>query len=209
MSLLEVLIALAISSVLILVTMQGAVYWVSMAERVSASSDRLQEAVAYRTRLEQVVGFSVSGWWNRPEDRFAGERNALAGLTARPLLQIEPGLRRFSLRFEGAESGPLTDLVYDDGHGRLILARGLGPESAFAFLGRDAVWHEAWPLQDPEVFGYDNDAADRPAFSLPLAVRVCLDGAIRLECHIISVQRAGIEIMSPDTLLMGEGDEPF
>lgn len=213
-SLLETLVALAIAATVSAALIQGVSYWVALSERSSASVNRSLTSLTLGLRIEALANRIVRGWPEQEDTVFFGTASEMSGLTAAPLHLAQRRLVPFRLFFEPDEA-PLENreanlrLVYSSEHASVVLARSDREGAAIAYLGRDGVWHDHWPLAAAEHPVWPGEDMDWPAWPLPLAIRVCLDNGIEPRCYIGRLDQADMVVFREDGALSERGEDEF
>lgn len=168
-SLVEVLVAIAIFSVISVVLFQSTSQQFQLVDRLAASVDRSLERVGSSATLESVLAGAVPGWPEDEEGVFRGNDRRFSGTTGAPLQSEVPGLASFSLSI--VSDGYVETLVYESGDTVWELGRFNGLNGAFEYLTLGGKWSNSWP-PDEEIslppFG-DESWLQRPP--LPRAVR--------------------------------------
>ncbi len=165
LTLLEMLVALVLLSMVATLAIQGLGYVMSQQRRFADfAADARADTLRYAW-YRDVIGGLYPARSGEP-GRFQGRPDRVQGVTLNPLAHPGgvPGGFRLSLETAAGE----TRLRYAEPGGRSwVLARLQGGDrAAFEFLDSDGQWHPRWP---PE-------AAQRPE-QLPRAVALRLDGA--------------------------------
>lgn len=137
-TLLEVLTALVIGSLLVVFVQQAFVMAARSTERVHAvTSDVLRNSIAHDAVRQLLAG-------TRPqvkvaEERFTGGPERLSGLTSSPLLS--PGIARFTLELRDA--GAVRELVYREGARAAVLFE-LAGKPRFRYLDEQRRSYDEW-----------------------------------------------------------------
>ncbi|MDZ7628379.1 MAG: prepilin-type N-terminal cleavage/methylation domain-containing protein [Parvularculaceae bacterium] len=167
-TLLELLIALAISSVVLTIFVQSLSQQARMNTRIRDAAARALSRSIEEARFRTIIDGLTPAWPEAKGEFFVGTAGALRGLTRTPL-SASRALVPVFVTIEPVE--PAFALRYKEGATDWTIAR-FSAEARFTYLGADGVWYDAWPPEenpDPGSFG---DAAFFETPQLPRAVRL-------------------------------------
>ncbi|MEL6379802.1 MAG: prepilin-type N-terminal cleavage/methylation domain-containing protein [Pseudomonadota bacterium] len=180
-SLLEVLIALAITSLASLALFQSMSAWFAISAKTTGAAERALGGVVHNQQFRAVVGGLLPGWPYRPEEAFIGRADFFSGLTTASLHQREQGLAVVSMELlKDQRSGAIT-LSYaaragGEDTGWIMERFPAATDGAFSYFGADGRWYPTWPpAKNPEPGPFtDAELFDTPP--LPLAVKMVVTG---------------------------------
>ena len=170
-SLVEMIAALAIVSIVSLALFQSTSQWLRLSARASDAAERSVADAIGLSRFQHVVRGLAIGW---PEEgaAFAGDGGGFSGLTRSPLDAAEPGLVAFAIRRARAATTGQSDVLYESGAAGWVIAEGDGAELAFHYLASDGRWRPTWPPSEAPRPGPNQDTQLLDIPPLPLAVRL-------------------------------------
>ena len=168
-SLIELMAALAIMSIVLLACFQSISTWARLSARVKAASDNAIGAVMDATQFQQIVGGLTPAWPENEAFIFKGDARGWSGLSASPLEAIEPSMVFLRVQIVEADDG--AALRYRSDNEDWLLAT-FSEEARFSYLGADGAWRSAWPPQAVPLPGPFDDAAFLTTPQTPLAIRL-------------------------------------
>ncbi len=169
-SFIELIIALAITAVLMAAFLQTTQGLFAATSRASAVAQNALERSVRLGQFQSAVGGLVPAWPEEDEAVFSGDRTGFSGLTRSALHNDAPGLS--AIAFELRRSGDGTDLHYVSGDVSWRLARFAAGPASFSYLGADQSWYDIWPPEENPPPGPLDDHEFYPTPQLPLAVRL-------------------------------------
>ncbi len=168
-SLIEVLIGLAITSVISVLIFASLATQMTQADAVRRSTRAALDATLSARLVDAVISSTVPAWHDEDVAGFRGTRDVVSGHFVNRLFGASTGLEPYTvtLRREGEES--LLEVVAGDETWRLT---GLPLTAEFRYLGQSGIWRDSWPplpathssAPDFQAFLYD--------YGLPAMVRV-------------------------------------
>lgn len=168
-SLMEIIVTLALLSLISTILFQSVVTQWSNMQRVSAAFDRAQSQPLRAALFRDVARELVPAWPNSPERVFNGDGAGFEGMTLRPLSAGNRKLTVIKVALEN-DSTPQR-LVIDTGDGQQTLVEGI-ENGQFDYFGMDGQWHEAWPPKANPGNGFFQDQAFFQTPALPEAIRL-------------------------------------
>ena len=176
-SILEVLIALAITSLASLALFQSMTAWFAISAKTTGAAQRALGDVVHDRQFRAVVGGLMPSWPEQADEVFIGKPTFFSGLTTASLHRREQGLDVVSLELIRDPSDTSYALSYAAEDAGWPLRKFYGVESAnFSYLGADGVWYNEWPPATNPEPGPFNDAQIYPTPPLPLAIRMQANG---------------------------------
>lgn len=169
-SLIEVLVALAIASLVSLLVFRSLADQVQHVNRIQNATER---AVAFSSHYRLVSGSveaTVPAWPDEIEGRFSGTAHEISGITRQAVFATSPMLQAYSLKLINVEDAQQLSLETAEGAWDI---ESLPQASKFRFYGHDGLWHDQWP---PEL-GPARGLADlaRQAANGPLPAMIVID----------------------------------
>ncbi|MEM9168728.1 MAG: hypothetical protein AAGC56_03665 [Pseudomonadota bacterium] len=171
MSLVELIAALGVLSLIMLAFFQSTNGWLLLSTQVNAAADASVENALEARRFRTVIRGLTPGWPERDDETFAGDATSLSGLSRSPLEADGPRLGFVKLSLSTGATDGRTVLFYESARTAWPIATFAQP-TAFAYLGADGVWRDRWPPRDPPDPGMLNDVEFMTVPALPEAVRV-------------------------------------
>jgi len=175
-SLIEMIVALAIMSIVMSVLFQSVYGWVRLSDRINNAS---QNSVAGTVKIKQFQ-YGVSGliatWPENEDEVFTGTSIYFRGLSRFSLDGATPRLRKIEYRLEVIDEA--ITLLFQSPENQWPLASfpdvtiNSNPAATFSYLGADGQWQEQWPPAENPVPGPFIDATQFPIPQLPLAIRM-------------------------------------
>lgn len=169
-SLFELIVALALVSLISVVLFQSVVTQWTNVQRVSAAVDQVRQIALREAVLRDVVGHIVAGWPEQAGTVFRGTDHGFSGLTARSTLPGRHGLFPLEVRVVDGDSGAQRLILRQEEStigiiDSLDLAR-------LSYRGLDNQWYERWPPEANPGNGFFDDGDYFPTPPLPEAVRI-------------------------------------
>lgn len=168
-SLIEVLIALAITSIIAALIFSSLVSQVTQADSVRRSSQSAFDAVTSRRLAELVVSRTVPAWADEEVGRFTGTQTQVSGLSAVSVFGEARGLQAYTLSL--VPDGGEVRLTIEVG-GRTWIANRFPASARFRFLGAGGGWQDRWPVEASAASSLDELEAQLMDGGLPLMISV-------------------------------------
>ncbi len=175
-SFIEMIVALAISSIVILVFFQSVQGWMRLSSRTYNATESAIRHTLKISQFQQSISGLTASWKERPEEVFHGDPSGFMGLTRTGLSNSVPILTQFEYRLE--HIGGDQALQYKTKKTQWVMEKFPGDSSAFSYLGADLVWRPSWPPAETPEPGPFNDAAFLATPQLPLAIRLTTPKAV-------------------------------
>ena len=209
-SLVEVLVALAITSLASLALFQSLSIWVRLSAKTSNAAERALGRAITSDQFRTVVTALVPAWPEQENQIFSGEPSFFRGLTAKPLGSIDPDLTRVTFTLEQRE-GQIA-LVYSAASSDVgANAEGWalkiypGTSARFEYLGLDGAWYPVWPPAETPEAGPFADALLYETPQLPEAIRFTVDGLSQSNAIVGAIGRPSRLLPRDQDLLQGIG----
>ena len=172
-SLFEVLIALAIMSVVSLALFQSTTQLLSVSEKsVSVTGNTLDDFVLNETFQSLVVGI-VPAWPEDEENIFRGDEAGFSGLVAGSTLLQQGGVKPFSANVSVQNAlGNQSFIDFQFDGAPLISQPVEGVSYEFSYLGWDQKWYNFWPPEEIPSTGFEGDNLFLEMPQLPEAIRL-------------------------------------
>ena len=171
-SLLELMVSLAIISLVSAALFQSAAAWLRLSARASGAAEEALSSIVAQRMFDRVVGGLIYTWPEETALRFIGANDGFSGLTATPLSGVSPQLLPVQLSALQPVEGRPGRIIYSARGVDGWTLRTFDGATTFTYLGADGQWRAAWPPAvnpDPGPF---NDAAFFETPQLPLAIRI-------------------------------------
>lgn len=176
-SLLEVLIALVITSLASLALFQSMSAWFAISAKTTGAAERALSGVVNNQQFRAVVGGLLPGWPARPDEAFIGRANFFSGLSTASLHKREQGLAVVSMELLKDRNANAITLSYAAANTGWVMETFPGATAgAFSYLGADGNWYPVWPpAKNPEPGPFtDAELFETPL--LPLAIKMEVTG---------------------------------
>lgn len=185
-SLLEVLVTLAIVSIVSMITFRSLGIQVDQASRVEESTLRAVSGVAEYRLLSSVIEQTVPSWPENESALFRGTRDSIHGTTAARAFGANTGLQHYTIRLAETRNRE-TSLEVTLG-GQTLSASTVSANAAFVYYGQDGTWHESWP---PTGLDPTNIEQTVRIGRLPILIRMTTSGQNADENILISLENSG------------------
>lgn len=170
-SLLEMLVALSLLSLISLALFQSTTLLLQTSNKAANVGERIfDEFIALQT-YQDLVANLIPAWDQQPDEVFKGSTESFSGLSAGVPTWEGQRIAAFTLRFENPETGGKVLLLDSDKGSFPIITLPQG-RFAFHYLGADRQWYEAWPPETVPSPGFFDDAKYMTVPQLPLAIRL-------------------------------------
>lgn len=169
-SLLELMVSLAIVSLVSAALFQSMAAWMRLSARASTAADEALTSIAGQQMFDRAVGGLIFAWPEETAYRFIGAPDGFSGVSATPLQGLFPRLGVIQVAIERPDDGRRGRIVYQSGATDWTLQE-FDETASFSYLGADGAWRANWPpAVNPEPGPFE-DAAFFDTPQLPLAIR--------------------------------------
>ncbi|MCA8903697.1 MAG: prepilin-type N-terminal cleavage/methylation domain-containing protein [Rhodobiaceae bacterium] len=145
-SLIEVLVALAITSVIAMLVFSSLTGQLRQADAVRSSTEKLFQNESARRLLDAIVSQTVPAWADEPDKAFQGTPQEVYAVAAVSLFETTPKLQKYSLSLTNRGLSSVLTVRTDEGSWEM---GGISENAEFRFLGNDGAWYANWPLKAP------------------------------------------------------------
>ena len=184
-SLLELIVSMAIVSLISTALFQSMVSWTRLASRASDAADQSLSNIAGQEMFDRAVSGFVFAWPEDEEGTFSGSPTSFSGLSHKPLETITPQLALIQFSIDQTSAG--GRLTYKHGPVKWALTTFTGNNASFAYLGADGVWRPSWPpAENPEAGPFD-DAQYFATPQFPAAIKVTFPTNGNIETWIADI----------------------
>lgn len=169
-TLLEVLVALMIFSIITLATFQSTVQLLSLSERVDEVSVELYNSVIDHATYDAAISGLIAGSDTDPATLFSGTQAGFRGLSRGFYTASSGNYNLSTLELLIRQEKLIFKISDEETH-----SPNLRPAIGFSYLGTDRTWYDNWPSKKPVIFSGRTQSRDHllmPAPALPLAVRL-------------------------------------
>jgi len=170
LSLIEVLIALAITALASLALFQSLTGWVTIGGKTAGAAERSLNRLIVDNQFRQAVGDLTFAWPEAESKIFTGTQSGFSGLTGRPLHRDDPALQQVTIDFVKDRHG--TALRYAAGETGWVLQEFPGGSGFFSYLGANGRWYDVWPPAETPEPGPFDDATYYETPQVPTAIRL-------------------------------------
>lgn len=172
-SLFEVLIALAIMSVISLALFQSTTQLLSVSEKsVNVTGKTIDVFVLNETFQSLVIGI-VPAWDEDEDNIFKGNEDQFSGLVAGSALLQQGGVKRFSANVSSLNNSQNKSFIDFEFDGAPLLSQTVeGMAYQFSYLGWDQKWYNFWPPEEIPSTGFEGDNLFLEMPQLPEAIRL-------------------------------------
>ncbi len=201
MSLIELLVALAITAILAAAFMQSLQSTFAFTSRASSAASAAIDDGVIRRQFSSVINGLVEAWPDQEAYVFVGADDRLVGLSRNSLSATRPSITPIAIRT--AKHRGRTELIYDEAGTSLTLAsfpeREPSRRSGFHYLSDDGRWHRQWPPQSYGAMMVFGERVDVPPPQLPVAIRLVAGDQVwlaRIENNVnlpFRLQEVGVE----------------
>lgn len=193
-SLVEVLVALFVSSVLALALFQSTSQWLFITDRASQATNDAMSRLSTQRAFDQIVRGLIPAWPDDESGMFVGDEDGFSGLTVGRPMAGRSGLKQVRLYLRRADQS--QQLVYASAGGEVVLRREIpNANAAFAYLDEGFSWSSHWLQADAaRSASGDNGSQEDERPRLPRAIRYCVFETTRSQCWIA---RHGSDIVLP------------
>ncbi len=202
-SLVELVAALAIVSLLSLTLFQSTRAWLDLSTRSANAAERAIGEIVMQSVFAEVVGGMINAWPEETDKLFVGVSQGFSGLTRRPAEGAGQGLVLATFDVRPYQDGQA--LFYETSQSSWpLFTVPTGIEAGFTYLGADGVWRSTWPPEinpDPDPLN-DNTLYTTP--QLPLAIRFSAQGGPAPVTWIADIASASFSEQRDQDLLIGE-----
>lgn len=169
-SLIEMIVSLAIVSLVSAALFQSMSTWIELSSRASTAADQSVANIASQKMFDRAIGGFVFAWPDEENSKFSGSPTAFSGLSQTTLESVAPQLAAIQLSIDNTTTP--QRLTYKTDEVEWVLASFNDDNAAFSYLGADGVWYPFWPpATNPEPSQFD-DAAYFETPQFPLAVKL-------------------------------------
>jgi len=148
-SLIEMLTALAILSLISLALFQSTQQILSVATKASGASDALIEDSVARKTFKLIVSGLVPGWIHQEDTVFKGSADGFSGLSGQIPSEAANGFKLIAFSLASISENETSLLVKISNSPSFELSRFGSGEVYFEYLGNDRVFYSEWPPQRP------------------------------------------------------------
>ncbi|TCP32956.1 prepilin-type N-terminal cleavage/methylation domain-containing protein [Rhodothalassium salexigens DSM 2132] len=168
-SLIEVIVTLAIVSLVSTILFQSVTtHWGNM-QRIDAAFDRAREGGVRAQVFRQVVVHLLPAWPEQEEARFRGGPSGFSGLTGQAASASEAALTPFSIEaVAGRGVGPLRLRLVD----RDVVLADPVRDVRVEYLALNGRWLDRWPPEENPGNGFFSDGQYFDTPPLPEAIRI-------------------------------------
>lgn len=188
LSLLEMLFALALISLMSLILTQSSIRHLATVDRVAQAVTDVTLNEVRLNSISQVLRRSVGAWPEQEALHFVGRADRLSGLTDQPLSGQRGGVVPFQAAF--VPDGVDLALVLSVDGTSLTLLRSL-TEARFDYRAETGQWFEAWPPERNPGNGFFNDGLFYATPPLPNSIRLRFVKGGRMQVLVIPIDRLG------------------
>ena len=177
LTLVELLVALAVSAIALLALFQSVAGWLTVTETSNRAVLRATSQAVFIEQFDALVGGIAPGWPEENDGVFRGDANGFQALTKNALHTDNLGLWPVSLRITA--NGTNAYIAYGAPDTSWALQALDTSNARFFYLGPDGVWYNRWPLQEASTRAATADqfSSSRDFFEkhLPRAIKLEAD----------------------------------
>ncbi|MEL6665103.1 MAG: glycosyltransferase [Pseudomonadota bacterium] len=195
-SLIEILVALAIASLISMLIFGSLQQQYRLIDRVqNASADTLDFHARSRL-LSNVIANTVPAWPESEEDMFAGDAAAISGMTGEAIFGDQLSLQPYSVTLVEVAEIRIVTLQTNEG----VWELGELPRDAeLQYYGHDGQWYPQWPPELPEPKSLEEIAEQAAIGNLPALIRIFSETETISENWVFSVYSTdGLGLRSRD-----------
>lgn len=171
-SLIEVLVALAIASLVSMLILGSLRQQYQLIDRVQNASVEALDLKARTRLLSNVITNTVQAWPEAEDEQFLGSSDEISGVSGETIFGVQPSLRPYSVTLAPFDQGRTIRLLTPEGDWEL----GTVPlDAKFEYYGHDGVWYGAWPADIPPARTLAEMEAEASRGELPALIRIRSD----------------------------------
>lgn len=171
LSLVELLVALAITALISAVFLQAMQGLTRSATRSASAADRAVATGLSQSQFSRVVAGITPQWPDRDDGRFVGDRSGFSALTRAPLDEEQSAFKQITMALVPKDAG--TTLIYRSKDVAWTVTDFRDGSVRFDYLAADGTWYDVWPPSaPPNLTTFEEDARFLQVPSLPSAIRV-------------------------------------
>jgi len=168
-TLLEVIVTLALLSLVSLLLFDASITQWSNMRRISHAFERANSLTLRELVFRDTVSALIPAWPDTDEPVFEGDGQGFAGMTAQPLAARARDLGFLEVSLEDGEAG--RRLVLRQRESESVLLEDVG-SARFAYRALDGSWYETWPPEENPGSGFFNDGQFFDTPQLPETIRL-------------------------------------
>lgn len=195
-SLIEILVALAIASLISMLIFGSLQQQYRLIDRVqNASADTLDFQARSRL-LSNVIANTVPAWPESEEDKFAGDAAKISGMTGEAIFGDQLSLQPYSVTLVEVGEARIVTLQTDEGVWEL---GDLPRDAELQYYGHDGQWYPKWPPEQAEPKSLEEIAEQAAIGNLPALIRIFSETETISESWVFSVYSTdGLGLRSRD-----------
>ncbi|GAB5455972.1 MAG: hypothetical protein Hens2KO_22010 [Henriciella sp.] len=195
-SLIEVLVALAIASLVSMLILGSLSQQYQLIDRVQNASVEALDLKARTRLLSNVISNTVQAWPESENEQFLGSSDEVSGVSGETIFGSQPSLRPYSVTLVPFDQGRTIRLLTPEGDWEL----GTIPSDAkFEYYGHDGVWYGAWPADIPPARTLAEMEAEASRGQLPALIRIRSDTQTLSEEWVFSTYNTdGLSLRASD-----------
>jgi prepilin-type N-terminal cleavage/methylation domain-containing protein len=168
-SLIEMIVTLALLSLISLILFQSAITQWSNMQRISLAFERAQNLPLREEIFRDVAGQLLPGWPEQQIGIFRGGPEGFSGITLRPFSALDHQLAPLDVRISNQGAGQSLIMGGEDAND--ILASEIS-NARFDYKAMDGSWHDRWPPETKPGNGFFTDQVYFETPQLPEVIRL-------------------------------------
>lgn len=195
-SLIEILVALAIASLISMLIFGSLQQQYRLIDRVQNASSATLDFYARSRLLSNVIANTIPAWPESEEDKFEGDAAKLIGMTGETIFGDQLSLQPYSVTLVEVGDMRIVTLQTDDGVWEL---GGISRDAKFEYYGHDGEWYPTWPPDRPAPRSIEEIEKQAATGNLPALIRIFSETEALSESWVFAVYSTdGLGLRSRD-----------